>query len=155
MRCHGLLPIVVTFLLASCVAAGPGRPELSPADRQAIATLRAALASAIEQGDAAAYASLCEDDVQLLHSDAPLISGRAALEAHNAAIFAVVDVTRLVLTPVVVYGQGDLAYEVGTQELTIEPAVPGFRSSRKYVHVLRRGSDGTWRFAALISNNSE
>jgi hypothetical protein len=33
--------------------------------------------------------------------------------------------------------------------------VPQFRDSRKYVHVLLRGEDGEWRFAVLISNNSQ
>ena len=75
------------------------------------------------------------------------------MEAHNAEIFEVVSVSSLVLTPVVIYGTGDLAYEVGTQALTIEPTVPQFAGSRKYVHVFRQGSDGRWRFAALMSNN--
>ena len=89
-----------------------------------------------------------------MHAGAPLITGRAELEAHNAAIFEAVTVTSLKLSPVEVYGVGDLAYEVGTQELSVEPAIPSFSSSRKYVHVLRRGADGRWRFAVLISNDS-
>jgi FMN-dependent NADH-azoreductase len=109
---------------------------------------------AIVAGDAAAYAALCTEDVRLLHSGVPLITGRAELEAHNAAIFEAVTVTGLELSPVEVNGVGDLAYEVGTQQLSIEPAIPGFASSRKYVHVLRRGADGQWRFAVLISNDS-
>jgi ketosteroid isomerase-like protein len=102
----------------------------------------------------AAYAALCTEDVRLLHSGVPLITGRAELEAHNAAMFEAVTVTSLELSPVDLYGVGDLAYEVGTQKLSIEPTVPGFSSSRKYVHVLRRGADGQWRFTALISNDS-
>ncbi len=127
---------------------------MSEEDLAAIAALRRAVVAAIEAGDAAAYASLCTEDVHLLHSDTPLITGREELEAHNAAMFEVVSVTSLELTPVEIYGTGDLAYEVGTQELGISPAIPGFSSSRKYVHVMRRGSDGHWRFAALISNDS-
>lgn len=109
---------------------------------------------AIVTGDAAAYADLCTEDVRLLHADTPLITGRAELQAHNAAIFEAITVTNLELSPVEVCGGGDLAYEVGTQELSINPAMPGFSSTRKYVHVLRRGSDGQWRFAVLISNDS-
>ncbi len=69
-------------------------------------------------------------------------------------MFEVVTVTGLTLTPVVVYGEGGLAYEVGTQELSIEPAMPGFSASRKYVHVMRRDAGGQWRFAALMSNDN-
>ena len=131
-----------------------GALELTPEDMAAIDELRDAVTSAIIAGDAAAYANLCTEDVRLLHAGSPIITGRMELEAHNAAIFEAVNVTSLVLTPVEVYGAGDLAYEVGTQELTIEPAVPEFAGSRKYVHVFRRGSDGNWRFSALMSNNN-
>lgn len=150
--------LLATFTLSSIllVACADGeRPRtLSPEDQEAIASLRSAVIDAIVAGDAAAYAALCTEDVQLLHSGVPLITGRAELEAHNAAMFEAVTVTALELSPVEVYGVGDLAYEVGTQQLSIEPAMPGFSSSRKYVHVLRRGANGQWRFAVLISNDS-
>ena len=129
-------------------------PSLHCRCAAAIGELRDSVINAIVAGDAAAYASLCTEDVRLLHAGSPIITGKAELEAHNAAMFEAVAVTSLVLTPVEIYGTGDVAYEVGTQELTIEPTVPEFAGSRKYVHVFRRGSDGEWRFAALISNNN-
>ena len=84
----------------------------------------------------------------------PIITGKAKVETHNAAIFETVTVETLKLTPVEVHGTGDLAYEVGTQQLTIEPAVREFSGSRKYVHVFRRGANGIWRFTTLMSNNN-
>lgn len=145
--------LLASVMMLGCGSAHEG-PPLSADDLAAIAALRQAVVDAIEAGDAAAYAALCTEDVRLLHSDTPLVTGRDELQAHNAAIFEVVSVTRLELTPVHIYGVGDLAYEVGTQELAIEPEPPGFSSNRKYVHVLRRGPTGQWRFAALISNDS-
>ncbi len=149
----------VQWVLALVVVVGCHRPadrlpNLSGADLDAIASLRQAVIDAIVAGDAAAYADLCTEDVRLLHANAPLITGRAELQAHNAAMFEAVTVTSLELSPVDVYGVGDLAYEVGTQELSISPDMPGFSSSRKYVHVLERDPDGRWRFAVLISNDS-
>ena len=151
MRMH-----IFVALFASIVASGctDRVVELSPADYGAIDDLRDSVTNAIVAGDAAAYAELCTEDVRLLHAGSPIISGRAELETHNAAMFEAVAVTSLVLTPVEIYGTGDVAYEVGTQELTIEPTVPEFAGSRKYVHVFRRGGDGEWRFAALMSNNN-
>ena len=146
--------LLVTSLLLGCGQQPDETPPLSAADLESLAGLRLALIDAIEAGDATAYAALCTEDVQLLHADSPLITGRQELETHNAAIFEAVTVANLDLTPVDVYGVGDLAYEVGTQDLSIEPAVPQFRGSRKYVHILRHGEDGEWRFAVLISNNS-
>ena len=74
--------------------------------------------------------------------------------SHNAPFFESFNVKRLDLTPVEIYGTNDLAYEVGTQSLEIEPAVAGFSSARKYIHIMRRGEDGQWRFVALMSSDS-
>ncbi len=128
---------------------------LTQADHQAIVELREAIVGAILESDADAYAALCTDDVRLLHPSTPLITGRTALRDHNARVFEVVRVTKLVLSPVEVYGMGNLAYEVGTQEVAIEPSDERFLGSRKYVHVLKRDMDGQWRFAVLMSNNSQ
>lgn len=151
MRTRLLVCLLVSSLATGC---DDERAGLTPDDLRAIKEIRGSLVNAIEAGDAVAYAELCTDDVQLLHAGSPIISGTAELEAHNAEIFQAVSVSSLVLTPVVIYGTGDLAYEVGTQALTLEPMVSEFAGSRKYVHVLRRGSDGQWRFAALMSNNN-
>jgi FMN-dependent NADH-azoreductase len=148
---HTLLALLATFTIGGCT---DGAAELTPDDLRAINELRDSVTNAIVAGDAAAYANLCTEDVRLLHGGSPIITGSAELEAHNAAMFEAVSVTSLVLTPMEIYGTGDLAYEVGTQELTIEPTVPEFAGSRKYVHVFRRGIDGEWRFAALMSNNN-
>lgn len=151
MREHILVSLLAVFMLGGC---GERALEVTPEDLRAIDKLRDAVTRAIVAGDAAAYANLCTEDVQLLHAGSQIITGKAELQAHNAAMFESVTVTSLVLTPVEIYGAGDLAYEVGTQELTIDPTVPEFAESRKYVHVFRRGSNGQWRFAALISNNN-
>ncbi len=152
MRRHLIIFFLASILLLGCGDRVPWSPELTAEDIAAIDNLRDALTNAIIAGDAATYASLCTEDVRLLHAGSPIITGRAELEAHNAEIFETVTVEGLKLTPVELYGTGDLAYEVGTQELTIEPEVPTFRGSRKYVHVFRRGADGKWRFATLMSN---
>jgi len=151
MRMHILVAFYATIMASGCTDRAA---ELTPNDYGAIDELRDSVTDAIVAGDAAAYAELCTDDVRLLHAGSPIITGRAELEAHNAAMFEAVAVTSLVLTPVEIYGTGGVAYEVGTQELTLEPTVPEFAGSRKYVHVFRRGSDGEWRFAALMSNNN-
>lgn len=154
MRRRLLTSVATAVAVFGCGSGVERTATLTDTDLEAIAGLRTAVTAAILEGDAAAYAALCTDDVRLLHPSNPLITGRAELEAHNAAIFDAVTVTSLILRPVEVYGEGDLAYEVGTQQLSIEPAMPGFSAFRKYVHVMRRNPDGVWQFAALISNDS-
>ena len=151
MRKRMLFGLLATFMIGGCA---DRTLELTLDDLTAIDELRDAVTSAIVAGDAAAYASLCTEDVRLLHAGSQIITGRAELEAHNSAMFEAVSVTSLELTPVEIYGTGDLAYEIGEQKLTIEPTVPEFAGSRKYVHVFRRGNDGEWRFSALMSNNN-
>ena len=149
--------IIAIVALVGCRSSSKNNHSttLSEADRQAIVDLRVALVGAILEGDADAYTALCTDDVHLLHPSTPLITGRTALRDQEARVFEVVRVTKLVLSPVEVYSKGDLAYEVGTQEVAIEPSDERFLGTRKYVHVLKREADGQWRFAVLMSNNSQ
>ncbi len=154
MRLTVGMSLVACLVVTGCGVSADREGALSSADLEALADMRAQLVEAIVAGDARGYAALCTEDVKLLHSDAPLVRGRAELEAHNAEIFRAVSITSLDLLPVEVSGRGDLAYEVGTQALSVQPTAPKFKSSRKYVHVLRREADGQWRFAVLISNNS-
>ena len=105
MRRHILVGLLTTFMIGGCADGALG---LTPEDLAAIDELRDAVTSAIIAGDAAGYANLCTDDVRLLHAGSPIISGRAELEAHNAAMFEAVTVTSLMLTPVEIYGTGDL-----------------------------------------------
>jgi ketosteroid isomerase-like protein len=81
-----------------------------------------------------------------------MVSGREDLIEHVKPIPGI-QIEKLVLTPVEIYGIGDLAYEVGTQSLSIEPALEGFGSSRKYLHVMRKTEKG-WRFSALMSSDN-
>ena len=154
MRRHLIIFFTASIFLFGCGARVSGSPDLTAEDVAAISNLRDALTNAILESDATTYASLCTEDVQLLHAGSPVITGRVELEAHNAEIFKAITVVSLELTPVELYGTGDLAYEVGTQELTVAPEMPIFLGFRKYVHVFRRGDDGQWRFAALMSNNN-
>ena len=153
MRRHLIVFFLASAFLLGCDHTVSPSSELTAEDVAAISDLRDALTNAIIAGDAATYAALCTEDVRLLHAGSPIITGKAELEDHNAEIFEAITVKSLKLTPVEVYGTGDLAYEVGSQYLEIEPSAPNFGSSRKYVHVFRRGADGKWRFASLMSNN--
>jgi ketosteroid isomerase-like protein len=128
--------------------------SLSQEDMNAISELRNNVVSAIKAGDAKAYGRLCSDDVRLMHPNAPIVNGREALIKHNAAMFEAVKVNTLILTPVDIYGIGDLAYEVGTQSVQINPSMEGFKSSRKYLHVMRKSDDGMWLFVALMSSDN-
>ena len=92
---------------------------------------------AILDGEANAMADLCSDDALLLHPNTSLINGKDNLRDHEAKIFETVRVTILILTPVEIYGMGNLAYEVGKQEVETDQADERFLGKRKYVHILK------------------
>lgn len=142
--------------LFATVAAPLWIGEFSARDREEIEALRAGQARAIERGDAADYAAACADDVAvMLPGHAPVV-GRDELEAFEARIFAAAKFARFVKRPRRVERSGDLAYEIGDQEVEVESGdATGPRAARqKYLHVYRR-TDRGWRFAALISNPDE
>ncbi len=55
----------------------------------------------------------------------------------------------LVLTPAAAYGVGDLAYVVGTASFKAGSTSEAI----KYAEVLRRGTDGKWRYAVDMFNS--
>ncbi len=126
---------------------------LSESDRQGIEHVRTALREAILGGDAEAYAACCTADGFVMHQDTPYVQGTAAIKEHAQEIFDVLRVTKLDLTPVVVDGAEGVAYEVGVQEVAIDPPLDAFKSKRKHLHVYKRQEDGSWKIAAAMSSN--
>ncbi len=126
---------------------------LSREDLAGIDAIRAKLVTAILGGDVDAYADSFTEDAVLLHPDTPQIRGTDAIRAYATSVFSAVSVTKLQLTPIVVDGIGGFAFEVGIQQLVIEPSDGKFKSERQHLHVYRKQSDGTWRVAAGMSGN--
>ncbi len=131
--------------------------EFSDQDRKAIRHLRACQAEAIVAGDANAYAALCTDDIQLLIPARELVSGKEAFLQAEEALFRSSKFIDFRKMPVRVERSGDLAIELGRQEVKMqkqEDSCGVFSAHQKYTHVFRRTSQG-WRFALLMSNPSE
>ena len=126
---------------------------LSPDDRKGIDRVRAALRQSILSGDSATYASCFTADAFVMHQDTPLVRGTEAIKEHTQQAFDVVRVTKLDLSPVLVDGADGVAYEVGVQEVAIDPPMDAFKSKRKHLHVYHRQSDGEWKIAAGMSSN--
>lgn len=127
---------------------------LTDNDLNEIGRLRSSIVEALLNGNADNIAALCTDDVCLLHPDTGLIKGRKEVRDHEAEIINTARVSKLELLPVEIYGTTHLAYEVGTQNVEIDPPDERFRGKRKYVHILKKDDHGRWRFSVLISNNS-
>lgn len=126
---------------------------LSAEDRDAIRDLRERLRASIVSGDTEAYAACFAEDAVLMHPDSPQVRGRATIAEYARAMFDAVSVPELDLTEVVLEGDADFAFEVGTQHCVVEPSMPGFKRERQHIHTYRKDSDGAWYIAAAMSGN--
>ena len=124
--------------------------------RQAIERLDAQWEDAANRGDAAAVASLYAEDGRFMVPNADIVEGRANIQA---AVQGLVDMKlrNVDLTTVDVGASGDLAYEVGRYSLEVQPpgAPQHVTDKGKYVLVLKRQTDGTWKIVADIFNTNQ
>ncbi|MEN3942857.1 SgcJ/EcaC family oxidoreductase [Prosthecobacter sp. SYSU 5D2] len=126
-------------------------------DRAEIAALREGQVRAILKGDAAAYARLVTDDIVLMLQGREMVTGREAFLRCETDLLAGTRFITLQQNPLRIERDGVLAVETGSQESGVEAggAETGhYQARRKYTHVLRKTEDG-WRFAVLMSNNSQ
>lgn len=140
--------------LFACEAPPQWAGDFTDDDRAAIAALRVAQAEAIERGDADAYARLCADDVHLMLPGQDVVIGREALRALERTVFGRARFASMRKVPLRVERGGDLAIEVGHQEVAMENGRGAggiFASRQKYTHVFRKTPAG-WRFAVLMSS---
>jgi ketosteroid isomerase-like protein len=120
-------------------AATPAAAALSGAALDSVKRVDAAWAAAMNAKDTAAVLALYADDSRLLPPDAPIMDKAGA---HTVLAGLIGGATDFVLTPVVAYGTGDLAYMIGTATFKMG----GVPESVKYMDVERRGTDGKWRY---------
>jgi ketosteroid isomerase-like protein len=109
----------------------------------------AAYNKAFNQGDAAGCAAFFTQDVILLAPDQPMTRGRMAFEeVYQSRMDKSSGGTHS--NRLVDYGaEGDLAYQVGTFAITgANPPEQG-----KFVNILRRQADGTWKVTVSIFNS--
>ena len=93
-------------------------------------------------------AAFYEDDAIMVPPNHPDIRGRAAIEAFLASFPPFSDYR---LETLEIEGQGDLAYERGTNSMTLTP--PGGRPAEwrsKYLVIYRRQADGSWKVSREI-----
>ena len=149
---------LVLVLITACSSAPAERApsKMAAADPLAaedVAAIRAtdsAFASAAGAGDAAGMAGLYLPDAHLLPPDAAAIEGRERIQQYFAGLLSAYHVT-IVVSSDEIEGRGDLAYARGHYTLEGTPkaaGAPPIREEGKFLEVLRRQSDGTWRLAA-------
>ncbi|MEZ5826912.1 MAG: DUF4440 domain-containing protein [Hyphomicrobiales bacterium] len=110
----------------------------------------AAYNEAFNRGDAAGCASFFTEDVLLMTPGQPMTRGRKAFEdIYRARMETSSGGTHT--NNLVEYGvEGELAYQVGT--FAIEGASPPEQG--KFLNILKRQKDGTWKVAVSMFNSN-
>jgi uncharacterized protein (TIGR02246 family) len=143
-------PIV---LLLAAAYSGCTYEEAGGRARAAIETGNARFSELYGRGDVTAIAALYTEDAIVFPPGADMAKGRQAIEEFWRATRDS-GVTSVTLTTVDVGESGDLAYEVGTALLTIQPeAQEPAMASAKYVVVWKRQTDGSWQLHRDIWND--
>jgi len=120
----------------------------------AIAELVARWVKATESKDLDALLSMMENDVTFLPASGPVIRGKSDASSVYQHLFA--QASRVESRPVVgeVVVAGDWAFLTGSDELFLTLSESGMRVHMKgrAISIMRRHSDGCWRFARGINN---
>jgi uncharacterized protein (TIGR02246 family) len=139
------------ILLAGC------EPSPSPADDvRRIKQISAARAEAFNNSDAEGIAVHFAEDAVLMAPNRPAATGRKAVAAYYQSIFDAYETT-LTSGYEHVLVDGDLAYGRGIAEVTLTPKGGGepMTSTSKYLNILERQADGTWKTTHDIWNANE
>ncbi len=136
-----LSSLVGLGLFAIACAPQPRTPAaLSAAELDSVKAVDVAFAAAMNAKDTAALFALYADDSKLMPPDSPIMEGAAGHPF--IAGFVSSGVSDFALAPSTAYGVGDLAYIVGTASFKMG----GASQTMKYAEVLRKGTDGKWRY---------
>ena len=146
--------LILTMGMAICLGFSVGcqRPTgLSEADRTAIRQADEADMTMVNakdwKGDLALYT---EDAIELPPNQAA-VQGKAAIQACKEAFPPFSNFQEQSLE---IEGQGDLAYDRGTYSMTVTPpgAAP-IEDRGKYLTILRKQADGSWKVARFMFNS--
>jgi uncharacterized protein (TIGR02246 family) len=136
------------FLLASCNNA----VESKPATAEELSQMNRDFAKALNAKDAVAAANLYTEDATLLPPNEAPVSGRINIEKYWAGAITggAFDVS---VATTSTGSNGDLGYEVGRFQMSIkQPDGTVTVEKGKYIELLKRGEDGTWKSTHGIWN---
>lgn len=160
------LAAVSVLLMAACQPpAAPSAPPAASAasaakkqaDVEAIRQLQDDWNRAVEAGSVDGYAAVLDDDIELLPTDAPSINGVDNYRAMLDGVFTT-DTFRIeVVVPSTIEVDGDMAWSRYDYIIHRTPkgAAEPISSYRKFLDVMRRQDDGSWRVYKHIWNYNE
>ena len=145
---------LAALLLAGASACAHGAGSRGAAEnaevRAAITAANAEFAAALVRGDARAMAAMFTEDGQLVPAaQKGFVSGRKEIEAYQARRVEARRYLEVVITTVELGVSGDLAWETGTNRVTLQQGQGApVTITGRYLAVWKREADGRWRIRA-------
>ncbi|MEM7780554.1 MAG: SgcJ/EcaC family oxidoreductase [Pseudomonadota bacterium] len=146
-------PCLVAFAL---ILAPPALAEETSSDEAAIAALWGSYEDALAAGDIDAWLSLWTQDGIQLPPGEPAVAGIEALRTRNGAALAAFNVT-MEITLEETEILGDFAYSQGSYTAQFQPKGGGdaLNVDGKFLSIMKRGEDGTWRIYRDMFNSNQ
>ncbi|MBX3255727.1 MAG: SgcJ/EcaC family oxidoreductase [Chitinophagaceae bacterium] len=125
-------------------------------EKKIITEISAARAKAFNEGNAAGIAEHFTDDAWLMAPEKSALRGKDAVKSYYQAIFDEYN-TKLESRYDEVDLSGDIAYGRGFARVTLFPMKGGdsIVSTAKYLNILRKQADGSWKTTHDIWNGNE
>ena len=136
------------------VASACGHPaSTADTDLRTVNALRAQLQQAENAGLTDAFMSLCAADVVVMPPNADPIVGTSAMVTFVGGVFRDFAVSEHYQSSEAVVS-GDWAFDRGTYDQTVTPKAGGAAVTEhgKYLWLLHRGADGSWKYARTTWN---
>ncbi len=149
MKIRKILPLVVLLLICPAIRAGGG--TLSAEDIAKIKRVHSKYEEAWLAGDADGVRALFTDDCVLLppHGDTPRIGQKGLNEYWFPPDAPTTRITKLVVTPQSIGGDGQIAHVWGTDEVAWTTVQDGKMTSTShkgmFLNVLRKQANGEWK----------
>jgi ketosteroid isomerase-like protein len=154
--------LALVLLTPACRPAPPAdgagsavKAALRPADLAAILKADSAFAIAANSGSLDGIVALYAEDASLLPPNEPAAKGQQAIRQYWGR-FLDAYTLRFELSTDEMDGRSDLAYVRGHYTLTASPKAKGgtaVSDQGKFVEVLKRQADGSWRYVIDIFNS--
>ena len=147
--------LALMFTFTGCqTAPQPEQKRDAAADIKAINELRSQFATAYNANDAAAAAAYFADDAILMFPNQEAIEGKQAIQAALEDFFKQ-NAARITHTPLETEVAGDWAYERGNITETVTPkSGKAIERSLKYLVILKRQPDGSWKIHRDMDNSN-
>jgi uncharacterized protein (TIGR02246 family) len=157
MRTFRSLTLVLAVVTAACNQTTTTMPPDTAKDTAAINTLRSDYEASFNSGDLNKLMTLYTVDAVMMQEHQPAAAGADSIRKVYEGMMSQFT-THIALNAQETKVMGGMAFDRGTFTLALTPKTPGAQGmseNGKYLVLLQKGSDGSWKLAREIGNTSD